>query len=213
MKISSMKSFIVIAATIFTSATFAGQNKKIVIEMGQGGEHYKGQQSLPLKKMIKAQHPNIRLDRFELLRVRVVGKSKKGNGTAALTVGGQTSYPVYLNGNRNDFNVNAPYTFDRQVIQNPKNNSNGAWKIQLQGNIKIKRIVAVLDRAIVRPPRRVQASCKATLETIWGSDIKKFRTSAFGRNPQQAKQNACAEAMRKCRNSRLHVRLTKCSAK
>lgn len=211
MKISSMKSFIVIAATLFASSSFANQNRRVVLEMGQGGEHYRGQQTLPLKGMIKAQHPNIRLDRFDLLKVRVVGKSKRGNGTATLTVGQRASHPVYLNGNRDDFHVNAPYTWDRHVIHNPKNNSNGPWQIQLQGNIKIKRIVAVLDRAIVQPPRRVEASCKVTLETLWGSDIKKFRATAFGRTSHHAKQNACDEAMRQCRNSRLNVRLTKCS--
>lgn len=213
MSISSMKSLIIVAATLFAGSTFAAPDKKIVIEMGQGGEHYRGSQTLPLKRMIKAQHPNINLDRFELLRTRVVGKSKAGRGTAILSVGQRQSYPVYLNGNRNDFHVNAPYTWDRHVIQNPKNNSNGPWQIHLQGNIKIKRVVAVLERKNVRPPRRVQASCLVKLETLWGSDIKKFRATSFGRNPHMAKQNACDEALRQCRNSALHRRITKCSVK
>jgi hypothetical protein len=212
MKISSMKNLIIVAATLFAGTTFASPNKRIVIEMGQGGQHYRGQQTLPLKRMIKAQYPNIRLQKFEILRVRVVGKSKRGNGTAELSVGQQTSYPVYLNGNGQDFQVNAPYTWDRQVIQNPKNNSNGPWQIKLQGNIKIKRVVVILEKQDIRPPRRAQASCTATLETIWGSDLDKFRATSFGRNPRQAKQNACDEAMRQCRNSRLHGRITKCSA-
>ncbi len=210
---SAIRSLILIAAVLYIGPTFAGPNKKIVLEMGQGGEHYRGAQSLPLKRMIKAQHPNIRLENFELLRVRVVGKSKNGNGTASLSVGPRTSYPVYLNGNRQDFHVNAPYTFDRHVIQNPKNNSNGPWKINLQGNIKIKRIVAVLEREVVRPPRRAQASCRVKLETLWGSDIKEFHATSFGRNPRQAQDNACAEAMQKCRSSRLNVKITKCSVK
>ncbi|MFT6067977.1 MAG: hypothetical protein ACJAT2_002532 [Bacteriovoracaceae bacterium] len=208
-----MKKLILVAATLFAGSTFAAPEKRIVIEMGQGGEHYRGGQSLPLRRMIKAQHPNIRLENFELLRVRVVGKSKNGNGSASLSVGPRTSYPVYLNGNRQDFHVNAPYTWDRQVIQNPKNNSNGPWKINLQGNIKIKRIVAILEREVIRPPRRTQASCRVKLETLWGSDIKEFHATSFGRTQRQAKDNACAEAMQQCRSSRLNVKITKCSVK
>jgi hypothetical protein len=213
MKISSIRNIVLVAATLFAGTTFASPNKKIVIEMGRGGEHFRGQQTLPLKRMIMDQHPNIRLERFELLRVKVVGKSKQGNGTATLNVGQRQSYPIYLNGNRQDFHVNAPYTWDRQVIQNPKNNSRGAWQIKLQGNIKVKRIVAVLERQVVRPPRRSQASCLVKLETFWGADIEKYRATSFGRSPQQARQNACEDARRQCENSWLHVRGTKCSVK
>lgn len=212
MSISGIKNLILVAALLYIGPSFAA-DKRVVIEMGQGGEHYRGAQTLPLKRLIKAQHPNINLDRFELLRVRVVGKSKAGNGTASLSVGHQTSHPVYLNGNRQDFNVNAPYTWDQHVIQNPKNNSNGTWQINLQGNIKIKRIVAVLEREITRPPRRAEASCRVKLETLWGSDIKEFHATSFGRSPQQARANACSEAMRQCKNSRLHARITKCTVK
>ncbi len=109
--------------------------------------HVKGRtdNKLHLKKKLKSQYPGIRLRKASLIKVKLVAKSKRGHGTAALHVGDQKTYREQIYGNRYDFNDPSPYTFDKIRFSNPSYDSQGKWQIDLRGNIKIRKVIVVVN--------------------------------------------------------------------
>ena len=90
--------------------------------------------------------PNFRLRNADLIRVKLVAKTKHGRGTATLVVGQQQSNAIMVDGIPQDFHRNQRYTYDRVFIDNPSWDSMGKWQIHLRGNFKIKRVVVVVER-------------------------------------------------------------------
>ena len=195
-----LKSALIATSLIATSVAHAS-DRKIVIKMN--GQQFRGQQTLKLKQLIKAQHPAIKLQRFDIDRVRLVAKSKKGRGHATLSIGGTMSRSKVLGGIPSEFHQEDPYTYDRQVFMNPKNNSGGHWQIALGGNIKVKKVVVFLERKSQgarpgNPGGPIKKSCTVTLETYWGQDLVKLSATASGRTGRVAKAKACDQALAKC---------------
>lgn len=106
---------------------------------------YIGAQSIPLKQLLKQQY-NIRVEDYELVGVRLVAKSRQGQGTAALKVGNWVSNAIRVPGNPQDYNRPGPRTFSDMDFDNGSRRENGVWQIQLQGNIKVRKIVVIAER-------------------------------------------------------------------
>lgn len=118
-------------------------NRRIVIDMNHA--HYRGQgQKIFLKRMIQQKHPRIRLQNFNLQRVRLRAKSKHGRGTAVLLVGQRSQDRANIPGRPRNFR--RPGNYHPVVLQSFGNRDRGAWQVELNGNIKVNRVVVVLKR-------------------------------------------------------------------
>lgn len=114
-------------------------------------QHLRGNNTLKLKNKIRNMYPNIRLRNAEIVRVRLVAKTKHGRGTAALRVGSNMTQRRMVYGHPSDFHRSNANSFDRVDFQSPSYNSDGAWQVQLNGNFKVRKVVVVL-RTNQRPP-------------------------------------------------------------
>ena len=128
--------------------TFNSQadTQRIVIDMYD--QVYQGRQSvLPLKRLIKRQHPRMNMDNFNLVRVRLVAKSRHGRGQANLVVGRWQSNSQTIGGRPVDWNWDRPRSFDRIVFHNQvRRDDEKRWQIHMRGNIKVRKVVVVLER-------------------------------------------------------------------
>lgn len=122
-----------------------GQKKRVQIVLN---DHFKGRNTIRLKQEIKYRHPGINFRNVELVGVKLVAKSKRGMGEAVLVVGQSESYPQTIGGNPYEFHDNSLQTFDRTRIENPSHRSQGKWQIKLRGNIKVRKVVAILKRKV-----------------------------------------------------------------
>ncbi|NQZ00731.1 MAG: DUF3011 domain-containing protein [Bdellovibrionales bacterium] len=130
----------------FTVNAGAQETRRIAVDMGD--QVYRGESTIPLKRLIRRQYPNVNFDNWNLLRVRLVAKSRRGRGRASLVVGGWQSYDERIGGRPVDFDWDQPRSFDRIVFQNNarRREGNGRWQIQMRGNIKVRRVVIVAER-------------------------------------------------------------------
>lgn len=134
---------IAIGASVIVATTAAEARRDLDINFNDQIFHNNG--TIFLKQEINRQYPGVRLERADLVNVRLVAKSRMGQGTAALRVGPQTSRPVVVRGRPQDFNSSQPNTFDRIDFRNPSRNSAGVWQMELNGNIKVRRVVVTID--------------------------------------------------------------------
>ena len=118
-------------------------NKKIMLRLN--GQHLRGQNTIMLKKELKMQNPGINIQEMELMKVKLIAKSKHGGGMAKLKVGSSVSYQERISGTPADFHYEAPFTYDELTFTNPGfGGSQGPWQILLNGNIKVKAVVIEL---------------------------------------------------------------------
>jgi len=136
---------------LFSAITLARphQEKKLVLQFH--GQQFKQQSKIFLKQELQRQH-GLRVQNFKLVRVRLVAKSRNGNGKANLIVGQNRTQKKYINGAPRDFRYNDANTWDRVNFRNPSYNSKGNWQIHLKGNIKVKKVVVFLERTRRRRP-------------------------------------------------------------
>ena len=129
-----------------------GDRVRVKIDMNDA--QYRGVNILKLKKMVKDEFArergrrNIDLSRFELIKVRLKAKSARANGYASLLVGkSAASRWENIGVIRGEFKSNRPSSYPQAtVIENPSYYSDGKWQLELDGNIKIKRLVVVMER-------------------------------------------------------------------
>jgi len=128
-----------IAAMIGQSA-FAREN--FVLQVND--QEFNGSGTLRLRAMLQEQY-GINSAGLDLVGVRLVAKSKFGRGGAALTVGNWNSLERIVAGSPLQWNNPSPQTYDRIDFENQSWRENGAWQIQLRGNIKVRRVVLVVE--------------------------------------------------------------------
>jgi len=138
-------------ALLFSALTLARPvEKKFVLHFD--GQQFRQQGKIFLKQELQRQH-GIRVSNFRLNRVKLVAKSRNGNGKAKLVVGQDQTQMKYINGSRRDFRYNGNDSWDKVNFRNPSYNSRGNWQIHLRGNIKVKRVVVFLERKRGPGPR------------------------------------------------------------
>jgi len=174
------------------------QDSRIVIRLG--GQVFRGQQTVALKRLAKSQNPGLNFRNATLRRVKVVASSARGRGQISLTVGQNTSYPQIA---QQDFGGQV----NKMVFMNPSYSSQGKWQLQTRGNIQIKKIVLIVSgvNGGYQPPISYQEQCSVNLLTRRGRLLNSFIGHGVGMTLGHAKQNACSQAMQQC-NQDLRMR-------
>ncbi|MDD0852620.1 hypothetical protein HBN50_05905 [Halobacteriovorax sp. GB3] len=121
------------------------------IQLPLQDEHLRGESTIKLKQLLKAQTGKTAKG-LELLRVAIVAKSKKGHGKVHLTVGQDDSLKEIIDGRPYDFDDSHRSTFSRIVLRNPALSSQGVWQLKLKGNIKVRKVVLIVDEKRQQPP-------------------------------------------------------------
>jgi hypothetical protein len=120
-------------------------------------QEFQGREVVQLKRLILEQHPRTAIQQLQLVNVRVQAKSAAGRAQMALNVGGAVSMPQTVAGNIRDFNNWTPRSFHVHDFDAPASpNPQGVWQLDLQGNIKIARIIVSVVPHRVTPPRRLE---------------------------------------------------------
>lgn len=140
---------IALLSTITMAFTFnasAQDTERFPIQMGN--QQYRGESTIPLKRLMRSQYPNVNLDNFKLERVRLVAKSRQGRGQAKLVVGQWQSSNERVDGRPIDWDWNNRNSYDRIVFHNGarRGDNQGRWQLHMRGNFKVRRIVLVLKR-------------------------------------------------------------------
>jgi len=202
-----MKSLITLITIVASLSTMAQRGRNQQIELNMGNQAFRGQSTIFLKKEIKKQFPRIQFENWDLQRVVLVAKSRGGRAQAFLQVGRFNSRVEFIDGNRFDFNNRGG--FHRIPFEAPRRD-NGNWQIELQGQVKVNKIIIMATRDQPRR-RQVTRSCGVVLETVWGKDIKKFYSEASGIQGTGVQADACKKAMRKCLRLKNELPLTQCN--
>lgn len=132
-------------SVLCTSGKDANANERLILEYG---DQHLNRSVIRLRQELRQAYPHIDLRDMELVRVRMVAKSRHGRGLASLNVGQVFKDEHIVAGSPAEFFDPAPRTFDRFILQND-GDSRGVWQIDLRGNFIVRRIVAV-----VRPSRQ-----------------------------------------------------------
>ena len=117
---------------------------RIVLRMN--GREYFGRNTLYLKRMInRLCDDTLPLGRLRLAGVKLVAKSRMGLGYARLRVGPNEGRRHRIGGFSRDYGHRGQ--FDRVMMRNPSRfgNSRGVWQIKLRGNIRVRKVVILLD--------------------------------------------------------------------
>ena len=118
-------------------------------------DHLRGQNKIKLKQEIKLLNPYLDLRQSEIVGVILVAKSKQGRGKANLIIGGHISSTSIIGGYPEDFHYNENYTYSKVKIENSSLSSQGKWQLDLQGNIKVKKVVVILKEKQIHEQQRV----------------------------------------------------------
>lgn len=105
------------------------------------GQEYQGMSLIELKREIHQAYGPIDLRSATLNSVTLIAKSRAGRGQATLLVGPSQSYPANVPGRPYDFHSERPASYKRVMLNNTSYNSAGKWMVQLQGNIKVDKVI------------------------------------------------------------------------
>lgn len=128
---------------LFATTLFAQYEKKFVLKYY--GERFTQNSVLKLKQGLKNQH-GLNVNKWRIERVRLVAKSRQGNGRAKLVVGPNHTRWQRVDGGQRAFRIDQPWTWDKINFRNPSYRSEGNWQIHTRGNLKVKRVVMFLER-------------------------------------------------------------------
>lgn len=137
-------------ALLFSAFTFAAQGERKFVLNFQG-QRFNQNGKIFLKQELQRQH-GVNAKKFRLKRVKLVAKSRNGNGKAKLVVGQNQTRNEFINGTPRDFRFDDRNTWDRVTFRNPSRRSQGNWQIHMRGKIKVKRVVVWLERKRNRRP-------------------------------------------------------------
>ena len=100
-----------------------------------------------LKRLLR-QHYSLERDdlsKFEIRRVEVLAKSRRGKGIIKLVAGEMDLSESIVDGNPYDWETAADYTFYKTQLFN-NSDSQGRWQLLLKGHIKVRKIVVEVRR-------------------------------------------------------------------
>ncbi|MBC87347.1 MAG: hypothetical protein CL677_09240 [Bdellovibrionaceae bacterium] len=117
-------------------------------------QHLQGYNTLHLKQLVRRQ-TGMNLQHFDLVRVNLVAKSRHGQAQAKLFVGHQLHDQVTVQSSRNFYN-DRPASFNPHVLiardgRRGNRRNNQTWQLDLQGNVKVKNLIVVVERKQMGP--------------------------------------------------------------
>ncbi len=147
-----------VVALAFTSLIDArpilnlNNNMRLVLQYQD--QQFTGRSVLNLRRKLRQQFPGIRLRNLTVQRVRLLAKSRRGQGTAKLIIGGFESRNKTIDGNRRGFFNSSRSTFDSVRFRLPNSfmPSGRPWRIKLRGNIIVRRVVMQLKTSFTAGP-------------------------------------------------------------
>jgi len=138
--------------------------------------HLYGRKSVYLKKVFKRQYPGIDVQSFDLRRVVVFAKSQRGRSEGTLRVGNHYSRTRSIYGQPDAFH-DPDQGYREIAFKNPKRDSRGLWRLDLSGDLKLNRIVLVLEHSKRRHNNRYRTHNPGRLNR----DQRGYRTTRPGR--------------------------------
>ena len=144
--------------TLFVVFLFAGNlfaRERIRLEMYD--QQFRGESTIGLKREMRRQGLGGNLRNLRPIAVKVIAKSRMGRGRVVFQVGQERGQSEMINGNRYDWEDNRRDTYDRIRLEAPygRVRNNGPWQLHLRGNIKVKRIVVIVEQTRPRDDRFV----------------------------------------------------------
>lgn len=133
---------VTLAALALSFTSYAATQK---VELQFGDRHLQGENTIFLKQDLKDQFPGLKLNRLSLDKIRVVAKSKQGQGKAKLQVGNEETFIYQIGGDPGSFSSSLPASFDRVDINRPGYDSEGVWQLHLKGNIVLRKVVVFFE--------------------------------------------------------------------
>jgi len=107
---------------------------------------FTGYQELGILRELKNQRPGINLRHTSIVGITVIAKSKRGGAQVSVMKNGTYGMSTRIPGNRRDYNVRAPYTFQRMQLDIPRGQTQYDIKLSLEGKIKVKSVILTLRR-------------------------------------------------------------------
>ncbi|MCJ8276924.1 MAG: hypothetical protein HRT44_10955 [Bdellovibrionales bacterium] len=140
-----MKLLIGVILSLMTTVAMAGEF--YVIEMDNVLlKSNQGDDTIKLKQELRSQYSGLKLKKSDLLSVVLVAKSRAGKGKVRLAVGGVESAAQTVLGSQQQWNSKKQKSFDRILLENDTNSSQGAWQLRLRGNFKVHQIVVEIAK-------------------------------------------------------------------
>lgn len=102
--------------------------------------------TLFLKRELKHQHPGIDLSRYRLEKVVIMAKSRKGRGSAQLLVNERYGPRVRISGSPKAFHNSDRFNYEKKTLFSPSGPGRGPWQLKLKGNVKLRKVVLVVDK-------------------------------------------------------------------
>jgi len=130
-----------LALAAMTTTSQAGHSERVRLDLNR---HVKGQGTIYLKQELRRQ-VGLRAANFDLDSVRVIAKSRHGQGTVELMVNNRSQDFSRVNGHPRDFHENSPRSFDRIELENYARRDRGPWQIQVRGNVIVRAVVLILS--------------------------------------------------------------------
>jgi len=155
------------ALVLGTSVAFGAQFK---IKMYD--KHFKGENTIALKQLIKEQHPGVNLSKQKINIVTMKAKSKRGNGKVRLMVNGYELDREVIDGREYDFQSSHRSTFD-YIVMTAIGAQKGNWKLGLKGNIKVRNI-EVTTTKIAPTPRPRPVPTQPFFQSFGSKKVDKF---------------------------------------
>lgn len=168
MKQAYRKIMVIAAVSLFAICGQAEQ--RIVIDMDNYRVRQGDSNSIGLRRLIKQQRPNIRLNNFQLNKVIVVARSRNYQSELKLRVNGRSidssGVPIQSGFNR--------------VRLNNYGSSNGRWKLDVYGPMKIRKIIIKIQRLRGHDRDRGRDSDRGRDNRDRNRDNKRSRRESLG---------------------------------
>ena len=110
-------------------------------------DHFiQGSEIIKLKKALRRQYNELNFKNVEMREVKIIAKSRRGNGEVQLVVDNQRSNRKRIPGKLRDFSSPERNTFFKIFLKNPNYySSKGAWNLFFRGNVKLRKVVVTID--------------------------------------------------------------------
>jgi hypothetical protein len=103
--------------------------------------------AVDLKQLLQRQH-RVQVNQYDIRQVVVTAKSFMGRGAASLQVGRARSNELRVHGSPQGYFRSDSRSFDQVVLFSPvRESSRDQWKLNLNGRVKVRQIVVVMDRS------------------------------------------------------------------
>jgi hypothetical protein len=129
----------VLLSTVLLSPSALAVTQKFKFDLN--AQHLKGSETLHLKRMVKRKYGRHLLEGFNLKKVTIQAKSKKGQADANIQVGHNESYPKTIEGTPESFASDfSGFHSLSLVAPRSRGEQKGPWKLHIKGNVKVDSV-------------------------------------------------------------------------